>query len=653
MKNKILLLTLLAFFLTVSARAVPFTVNSTLDTADANIGNGVCSDGGGNCTLRAAIQEANFTSAADTIGFAILPFDGSVKTITPTSALPDITQTVTIDGYTQSGSSVNTAVLTDNAVILIELNGANAGATVDGLRLVASASGSTVRGLVINRFTRTGISLFESDNNIISGNFIGTDATGLIDLGNASVGVNGEFGSNANSNLIGGTTPAARNIISGNGGVGIEFGFAAANIIQGNFVGLGSDGATAIGNSGGGIGINSFVSGFVVGGDDAADGAADGVVNARNYISGNAQTGIFLGGAGASGATIQGNYIGTDTTGTLRRGNRSGISTNLARVSIIGGTTAGAGNLISGNNFAGIGLANTGPVTVIGNRIGTQADGISPLGNGGNGVEIVVGGAGNSIGGTGANDGNIIAFNSGGGVYVDSFLNPAANPILRNSIFSNGGLGIDLGTNGVTPNDAGDGDTGANNLQNFPVITSAQPGSTRVVGTFNSTANQTFRLEFFNSTAADASGYGEGQTFIGAANVTTDANGNAAFDQTFAANSPVGSFISATATNTATNDTSEFSNAKQVAGPTAATVTIGGRVLNASGRGIFGAQIVMTDANGDVRYATTNPFGYYRFTEVAAGATYILTAAHKRFGTASQIVSVDEERGDINFILAP
>jgi hypothetical protein len=211
-------------------------------------------------------------------------------------------------------------------------------------------------------------------------------------------------------------------------------------------------------------------------------------------------------------------------------------------------------------------------------------------------------------------------------------------------------LGINLSIDGVTPNDAGDADTGANNRQNYPVITAAIPGSTRIPGTFNSTAGRTFRLEFFNSPAVDASGYGEGQFFIGFIDVTTDASGNAAFDNTFVYNSPLNSFVSSTATDLTTGDTSEFSGSKQVLSSTAATVSIGGRIINAFGRSVFGARVALTDSNGNSRETRTNPFGYYRFARVAAGETYILTAAAKADEFAPQIVAVNEDRDDINFV---
>ena len=222
-----------------------------------------------------------------------------------------------------------------------------------------------------------------------------------------------------------------------------------------------------------------------------------------------------------------------------------------------------------------------------------------------------------------------------------------------NSIFSNGGLGIDLNPFGITLNDDDDPDTGSNNLQNYPIISAAQPGSTRVVGTFNSTPSTTFRLEFFNSPTADVSGNGEAQFFVGTIDVTTNAAGNVSFDQTFPYNSALNTFVSSTATNIATGDTSEFSNAKQVLSPTAAQVSVSGRVLNASGRGISSARVFMTDTNGNIRQTRTSSFGYYNFAEIAAGETYILTVSHKRYQFAPQVVFITENMSGINFTVSP
>jgi hypothetical protein len=636
-------------------------------------------------SLRQAILDANATSGVrETILFNIA--GAGVHTISPTSALPDITDPVVVDGYTQPGAIPNTLATGDNASIQIELNGAGAGAGVDGLRFVAN--GSTVRGLVINRFSRDGISLNGSDNNIISGNFIGTDTTGTTDLGNGAVGVEGEFFSNAINNLIGGTTPAARNIISGNGGSGVEFTTSTGNAIRGNFIGLSADGTTSLGNSGSGVVSGSFTSGFLVGGDDAADGATDGVVNARNYISGNGGSGLFLGGSGFSGATVQGNFIGTDVTGTLARPNSNGIDTNIANNTVVGGTTAGAGNLISGNINQGISINNTGGFVIKGNRIGTKTDGVSALGNGANGIFFNAGPTNTQIGGTAAGEGNVIAFNGGDGVQIDA---GTANAILSNSIHSNGTtanhLGIDLGTDGVTPNDAGDADTGANNLQNFPVLTSAttNSGNIEIHGNLNSTPSTQFRVEFFSSPTCDASGNGEGQTFLLSGNVTTDASGNAPINTTLNVNVPAGQFATATATDPNGN-TSEFSQCLSFAppsGPTLgnyantvvqlganATITpsaapTGATRLTVSTSTDFKGKLAADPTTGIVRVTDAHPAGVYTLTLTAfddggltTTKTFTLTvttpatcnpvtfAPAANFGTGTQPVSVAV--GDFN-----
>jgi uncharacterized repeat protein (TIGR01451 family) len=178
------------------------------------------------------------------------------------------------------------------------------------------------------------------------------------------------------------------------------------------------------------------------------------------------------------------------------------------------------------------------------------------------------------VGGTIAGQGNVIANNGGKGVVVVSS-SSRGNAILGNSIHNNtGGLGIDLRNNGVTPNDPGDGDSGANNLQNFPVLTFASVNGIQVVitGTLNSTPGNYFRIEFFASTAGDPTGYGEGQRYLGFANVTTDASGNAAIFTTLTAAVTLGEFVSATATKcdstfSTFTDTSEFSSVATIVPP--------------------------------------------------------------------------------------
>jgi CSLREA domain-containing protein len=400
------------------AAPMTFVVNTAADADD-----GLCSPAPSGCTLREAIKAANTNPGTDTINFNI-PGAG-VKTITLVSALPFITDPVIIDGYSQGIATPNTFLNGDNAVLLIELNGVNTICCADpGLNI--GAGGSTVRGLVINRFQGPGIRL-STGNNIVAGNFIGTDAAGAAALGNALDGITI---SSSSGNIIGGTAPADRNIVSGNQDNGIQIGgnSSTGNLVQGNLIGTGRNTGVPLSNK---------------------------------------HNGVFL--------------IGTTTTN-------------------------------------------------------------------------------NTIGGDPLSAGNVIAFNGNAGVLVN--FNTNGNAILENSIYSNDRLGIDLFPNGVTPNDAADADTGANKLQNFPVLTKALDvaGITTIQGTFNSRANDQFRIEFFSSPSCDDSGNGEGKKFVGFTNVTTDASGNSpliSFD--IASASLDGPYLTATATDSA-NNTSEFSN---------------------------------------------------------------------------------------------
>ncbi|MEW6212611.1 MAG: HYR domain-containing protein, partial [Acidobacteriota bacterium] len=199
---------------------------------------------------------------------------------------------------------------------------------------------------------------------------------------------------------------------------------------------------------------------------------------------------------------------------------------------------------------------------VQGNLIGTRIDGLSPLGNGGDGVGIEMGSSNNLVGGTTAGAGNTIA-NNPRAVLV---LSGTGNSILSNSIFDNE-FGIDLIDDmGPTPNDTGDADTGANDVQNFPVITFAATNETTTViqGTLNSTANTAFRVEFFSSSMCNFNtGFGEGKRFLGSSVVTTNGSGNASFNVSFPTSINSGSVVTATATNPS-GSTSEFSACSNV-----------------------------------------------------------------------------------------
>ncbi len=796
-------------------------------------------------SLRQAILDANSAGGADTISFNIA--GAGVKTIGPTSALPDITDSVVIDGYTQPGSSANTLATGNNGILLIELNGANAGVDVSGLHILAN--NSTVRGLVINQFTDEGIHIHTGSGSLITGNFIGTNSSGTLALGNGSSGV---LLTDSANNTIGGTTVATRNLISGNDNNGVAFHGTGAtgNVVQGNYIGVNAAGTGDLGNLDDGVDLHEGASNNTIGGTATGAGNVisgndydgiyfegpttggnriqgniiglnatgtgvlpnddDGVdldsssnntiggttVGARNLISGNADDGIEfdslndLGVGVSTGNLVQGNYIGTDITGAIDLGNDDmGISIENGAGNTIGGTVAGAGNLISGNGIFGAGtggngifiegttasgnlvqgntigtnaagtsaLANSttgiyildgfnntiggsvaGARNVIsgndwngfaiegatasgnvlqGNYIGTNSSGTLAIGNGRNGVYIgsgapsntiggiglgnvisgnaengvyllegasgnlvrgnwigtnaagvlslgngddaidIEGAFGNIIGGAGESDGNIlaggtgptadgveitlststgnlvqgnfigtdptgtlnlgnnddgvfigtdasrnfiggallgarnvIAFNGSDGVDISS---GTRNTVLRNSIFSNGGMGIDLGTTGATANDAGDGDVGANNLQNFPVLTGVI-GGTNITGTLNSAAGTTFRVEFFSSPTMDASGFGEGKVFLGSSDVTTNGAGDAAFNVALLTPVAVGEFVTATATHPL-DDTSEYSAAIQFVPPGELQFGIGS-FTSGENQGV--ATITVTRVNG-------------------------------------------------------
>ena len=220
-----------------------FTVTSEGDGGDINPGNGVCDDGTGNCTLRAAIEEANAIAGKDTIKFGI-PGAG-VHTIQPSTGLPDIFDSVVIDGYTQPGASPNTNPINlgSNAVLMIEIDGTNAG-DFDGLSIISG--NSIIRGLVINQFSRDGFYVAIRGGNRIQGNFIGTDVSGTVAQGNGNSGV--DIGTS--DNIIGGTTAHGHNVISGNMGAGIFITTSneTGNLVQGNYIGTDLTGTVAVGN---------------------------------------------------------------------------------------------------------------------------------------------------------------------------------------------------------------------------------------------------------------------------------------------------------------------------------------------------------------------------------------------------------------------
>jgi CSLREA domain-containing protein len=511
-----------------------FIVNTAADTDD-----GACTVN--LCSLRDAINAANASASAAAITFNI-PGSG-VQTIQVNSTnlgwLPDITVPITIDGYTQPGASANTLASGDNAVLLIELAGPGFSGFSHGLEL--SGGNSLVRGLVIDNFD-VGIRIDLQGGDTVAGNFIGTDASGSLSHAN-------NFGLQifSGANLIGGASPEARNVISGNNG-GIDLSSGDGNVVEGNFIGADASGKVAVGNSSSGVSIST--SNNIIGGMSRS---------ARNIISGNG-FGLFFDAGAPTNNVVEGNFIGTDVSGALALSNATfGVFIAYGSGNTIGGTVPGAGNVISANARCGVsvGTIYTSGNLVEGNFIGTGLNGVGNLGNGWDGVCIRGGTSHNLV------SGNVIAHNQQAGVAIGFNLadTAASNATRQNSIFGNTKLGIDLGSNGVTANHTGCNATGPNNLQNFPVVTSAVSATRKISGSLHCKPRRTYRLEFFSNGACDRSGYGEGQIYLGYKYVTTGSAGGASFSVQVPVAFAVRQLITATATDSIGN-TSEFSKCR-------------------------------------------------------------------------------------------
>ncbi len=335
-----------------------------------------------------------------------------------------------------------------------------------------------------------------------------------------------------------------------------------------------------------------------------------------------------------SGHVIQGNYIGTDVTGNLPLGNAGGIRLLNTSNVLIGGTSAGDGNLISSSaQFIGIDISGGSEIStttrIFGNKIGTNADGTLPLPNP---TGIFIENKGRvKVGGVLAGEGNIVA-NSSFGVLIGS--TATRIPIRGNSIHSNGSVGIGLSGGSGRFNDPFDRDTGANNGQNFPVINTALAfsGSTTVNGTLNSEPSKSYLLDFYANDSCSPSGNGEGRTFLGSTQVSTDLSGLTGFSADLPVTIAAGTVITATATSLSPTgepeNTSEFSRCRESA---AAIFSITGRILDLSGDPIANSFVLVngfrtafnTDSTG--RYQIRNfPGGRdYTFRPSARGTTFL------------------------------
>jgi hypothetical protein len=457
-------------------------------------------------------------------------------------------------GIFLSGAGVSNNIVCGND---IGLNAAGAGGAPDtaaifnssGIEVTAGASSNAILDNVISS---NYVGLFISDpgtaGNLVAGNFIGTDITGRKAVANGYEGL--AIANGAGPNLIGGTTAGARNIISGNYyGVVITGPDTGGNVIEGNFIGPDVSGTNE---------VPGVYEGLALGGsavDNTIGGTAAG---AGNVISGN-YFDVVVRDPGTGGNLFQGNFIGPDATGKAALTNQyEGFALgNEASSNFIGGTVAGAGNLISGD-YVGvyIGDTNTSANLFQGNLIGVDVTGTNALGNGYLDVEFANGANDNIVGEVAPGAGNVIA---NAAVYGVALYNAGTtnNAVRGNTIYSNSAGGIYLdGFNAVGPGVL----PGPNDLQNYPVITNAygHAATTIVSGTFSSLTNRTFFIDVYRNPARDPSGQGQGRFYVGTVSVTTDGSGNATFALTNTTGNYAGQVLSATATS-AGGDTSEFS----------------------------------------------------------------------------------------------
>jgi CSLREA domain-containing protein len=632
------------------------------------------------------------------------------------------TDTRVRDTLLSGNLSEGLAVVGDTATLLENLVGTNAqgdarlGNGGDGIYIesddvvvdgnVVSANGNT--GITIG--VENGLSQQAPERAVLRNNLVGLSRTGdALGLGNMVEGVilSARDGPPVTGHDIG--LPGAGNRIADNGGAGIKVVGASVegNRIRGNTIGL--DGADNAAPNARGVVVIELASANVVGG--LATGEA-------NVISGNAFQGVSI---QAAGNDVIGNTVGLNAAGAPRPNGTHGICVKADSV-VVGGPWPGAGNVVSGNGGEGIRLDYSAGVTIEGNRVGTDSTGTIPLGNARNGIDlhntrdIVIRGnvsaantraglnLGNSRGvvvesnffGTdpsstldlgnghegifcnettgsrigGFDTGNVIAFNGASGIFLrapDEDGNVCDDvAVLGNIIFANDGLGIDLAPDGVNANDTRDGDDGANGRLNFPLIESAaNDGTTTTISfTLDAPPNTTFLVLLCRNDLADPSGHGECEYPSTPVTVTTDADGAAVGVRSSPSSLyPAGSWITALATMedetspSGYGDTSEFSAAVQVAdaagaGTASATVDLPREhALHGAAPNPFTTTATLRydlPESGRIRLVVYDPLG----REVAvlaegeqAAGRYAIQLAAAPLAAGTYVVRLQHERG--------
>lgn len=497
-----------------------------------------------------------------------------------------------------------------------------------GIQISGSASSNEIHDNLISNHD-TGILIGTINNPATDGvanlNYVYANTVGLNFAKTAAIPNNIGIAvrRNAFNNVIGSTASGSGNTVSGNRDFGIFLGIRALvnlppesefpnqNKFFGNFVGLGltTAGQTRTFPNKVGIGIENAVNNTIGGGYRPQQNFM-----AANIIVASLEDAIRLG-AGAKTNSILKNYTGALPPGfTFFQNSKSVVK------------RAG------GENY----------------------------GNAGNGIFITDGAGGNTIGGATPEDGLVVADNGGNGIS----LSPTAgngNRFGANSIFNNAGIGIDLGGNGFTPNDPQDADTGPNNLQNYPEIVSKQIVDDELIIGFkvdSAPANSDYGasgiyVEFFK-----ADSFGEGEMFLGSGFYAASDYNNGS-PQTKTVNlgnlAALGITASDRVTATATDAAGNSSEFTPTFAPTAANVSVSGRILSANGAGIAKARISLVGANGETRTVISNSFGYYEFTGVEVGQIYVVSAQHKiyRFDPPTQVVTVMDELTDVDFTASP
>jgi hypothetical protein len=489
--------------------------------AAANTGDGIAIDGASTGTIQiGGVTPEAMNLLSNNLGYGISAISGTVR----------------IEGNRIGTDVTGTSGLGNGT------GGVFLGASTVNARLGSNLPGS---GNLISGNLGAGVRI-DASGARLANNLIGTTADGMQELGNAVAGVL-VFGAN---NQIG-VASEAGNLISGNFGAGVQISGANAsgNSVLRNWIGIDAAGAQALRNAGAGVQLSSAGANNVIG--SSGEG---------NVISGNTGSGILI--TNSNGTLIRGNIIGLNAAQDTDIANQQGgiRITGNSSGTIVGGSLPGQANVIAGNiGGAGVSIRDTVSTTrVEGNFIGANAS-EDLFGNLGHGIHIS-----SSVGGH-VIESNLIAWSEANGVTV-SAASSTGNRITLNRFIDNLGLAIDLGGDGVTMNDASDADTGANDLQNAPVVTSAISDGVEisVAIALASAAGRSYRIEVFSTVFPDPSGYGEADRFVGAFNVTTDASGNASWTQQFATSVAPGQFVSVTATDLTTGSTSEFSLVSQV-----------------------------------------------------------------------------------------